>query len=194
MSAETRRSRTPANALSRRDALLASGAAALLAAGWPKPAAAAHVVKPWPAAKPVPALDLAGLDGKRWRLDAFDGQVVVLNFWATWCEPCRTEMPSLDALALRHRKDGIAVVAVNYREAPEVIRRALERLPFKALLLLDSDGDATFAWTPRVFPSTVLIGRDGRPVHTVVGELDWNGSEARALLAPLIAVPRKGRP
>ncbi len=69
------------------------------------------------------------------------------------------------------------------------IRRFLERAPFKSPILLDSDGDATVDWTPRVFPSTVLIGRNGQPVHVVVGELDWEGAEAKALLDPLVAAP-----
>ena len=155
-------------------------------------AAAAAVVRAWPAERPAPPLDLADLAGRRWRLDAYAGQVVVLNFWATWCEPCRAEMPSLDAMAARRRGDGVVVVAVNYREAPEVIRAFLERAPFKPPILLDSDGDATVAWTPRVFPSTVIVGRDGRPVHVVVGDLDWQGGEAKALLDPLVAASRKG--
>lgn len=139
----------------------------------------------------MPALDLAGLDGRRWRLAAAAGQVIVLNFWATWCEPCRTEMPSLQAMAARRQRDGVVVVAVNYRETADAIRRFLERMPFEVPILLDSDGDATTVWTPRVFPSTVLIGRDGVPVHTVLGELDWEGDEARALLEPMVATPRR---
>ena len=154
-------------------------------------AAAAHVVRAWPSGRPAPPLDLADLAGKRWRLESLAGQVVVLNFWATWCEPCRTEMPSLEAMAARRREEGVVVAAVNYREAPEVIRNFLGRAPFKPPILLDSDGDATVAWTPRVFPSTVIVGRDGRPVHVVVGDLDWQGAEARALLDPLVAAPRK---
>ena len=150
-------------------------------------AAAGHLVRPWPHARPVPALDL-----KRWRLDALAGKVVVLNFWATWCEPCRLEMPSLAAMAMRRQGEGVVVAAVNYLEAPDVIRRFLERAPFKPPILLDSDGDATVAWTPRVFPSTVVIGRDGQPVHVVGGELDWESAEARALLDPLVAAPRRG--
>lgn len=164
--------------------------AAVLAAGallpW-RAALAAHTVRAWPADRPVPPLDLVDLDGKRWRLEALAGQVVVLNFWATWCEPCRIEMPSLQAMATRRQREGVVVAAVNYHEAPDVIRRFLEHSSFTAPILLDSDGDATVAWTPRVFPSTVLIGRNGVPAHTVVGELDWEGAEARALLDPLVA-------
>jgi thiol-disulfide isomerase/thioredoxin len=163
-------------------------AAATLATPWlADRATAAYVVRPWPAAKPVPALDLADLDGKRWGLDALAGRVVVLNFWATWCEPCRIEMPSLDALARHHRERGLTVLAVNYRETAQVIRSFLERTPYSPTILLDADGDATTEWTPRVFPSTVLIGRNGLPTTTVLGDLDWGGAVAKELIDPLLA-------
>lgn len=181
--------RAPAHRLDRRG-VLGRAVAACLAAALPwQPAVAAHVVRAWPAGRPVPPLDVVDLAGKPWRLEALSGQVVVLNFWATWCEPCRLEMPSLDAMAARRRRQGVVVAAVNYKEAPDVIRRFLERAPFNSQILRDSDGDATVTWTPRVFPSTVLIGRDGQPVHVVVGELDWEGAEADALLDPLVAAP-----
>jgi thiol-disulfide isomerase/thioredoxin len=184
--------RTASRRPTRRGALVGAGALLLgTLLPW-RLARAAHMVRAWPADRPVPPLDLVDLDGKRWRLEALAGQVVVLNFWATWCEPCRIEMPSLAAMAVRRRGDGVVVAAVNYLEAPEKIRRYLEQAPFKPPILLDSDGDATVAWTPRVFPSTVLIGRNGQPMHTVVGELNWEGAEARALLEPLVAAARKG--
>jgi thiol-disulfide isomerase/thioredoxin len=156
-----------------------------------EPAAAASVVRPWPAARPVPALDLGDLDGKRWSLPALAGRVVLLNFWATWCEPCRLEIPSLDALARQHRSGALIILAVNYRETVPAIRSFLERTPYKATILLDADGDAATDWTPRIFPSTVLIGRNGRPTATVVGDLDWTGATAHELIGPLLAEPYK---
>jgi len=171
----------------RRAALMRAAAVSIgVALPW-RFSVAAHVVRAWPAGRPVPPLDVVDLAGKPWRLEALAGRVVVLNFWATWCEPCRLEMPSLDAMAARRRHEGVAVAAINYKEAPDVVRRFLERAPFKAQILLDPDGDATVTWTPRVFPSTVVIGRNGVPVHVVVGELDWEGAEARALIDPLVA-------
>jgi len=99
-----------------RRAALAGAAALLIGVAWPwRIAEAAHVVRPWPAGRPVPSLDLVDMTGTRWRLEALAGQVVVLNFWATWCGPCRTEMPSLEAMAARRRGDGVVVAAVNYR-------------------------------------------------------------------------------
>ncbi|HKX43335.1 MAG TPA: TlpA disulfide reductase family protein, partial [Burkholderiaceae bacterium] len=177
----------------RRRVLAASLAsiAAWAGAGWPRPAQAAHVVRPWPDGKPAPALGLADLDGKAWSLSALKGQVVALNFWASWCEPCRAEMPSLELLAAKHERDGLTILAVNYKESLPTVRRFLEALPFSLPILLDRDGNATGEWTPRVFPTTVLIDRGGVPRLSVLGELEWNGPVAHDLVAPLLAARAK---
>lgn len=173
----------------RRQALLAALGA--VGAGFAATdARAAYMVRPWAAGKAVPKLDLLDLAGKPWSLAAQRGQVVVMNFWATWCEPCRSEMPSLELLAQRHEHDGVAVVAVNYQESLPAIRRFLDAQPVTLPILLDRDGAATAAWTPRVFPSTVLIDRDGQPQKLVLGEMDWTGSDARALVGPLVVRPK----
>ncbi len=148
-------------------------AACALASG----ARAAYQVRPWSGA--VPPLMLHDLHGKPWDLAALHGRPVLLNFWATWCEPCREEMPSLQALARRHDSDALAVLMVNYRESESTIRRFLERTPLALPVLLDRDGSAARAWTSRVFPTTVLIDRSGRPRHQVVGAVDWAGDDAR---------------
>lgn len=173
-----------------RGACVWAGAASAAAAGWPLAALAEPTVRRWPAGKPAPPLRLLDLDGKTWRLEALPGHPVVLNFWATWCDPCRAEMPSLAAMARRHERAGLVVLTVNYREPPATIRRFLEATPTPMPVLLDTEGEATNAWTPRVFPSTVLIDRSGVPRHTVVGDLDWAGALARELVEPLLAAPR----
>jgi thiol-disulfide isomerase/thioredoxin len=170
---------------SRRQALglsLAAAATAVL----PGVARAAYVVRPWPEGKAAPAFGLVDLDGKSWSLAALKGQPVLLNFWASWCDPCRAEMPSLELLATRHERAGMVVLAVNYQEAAATIKRFLDVLPFSLPILLDRDGEATAAWTPRVFPTTVLIDRYGVPRTSVLGELDWMGPVARELIEPLL--------
>jgi thiol-disulfide isomerase/thioredoxin len=146
----------------------------------------AHQLRPWMAARPAPPLSLTDLDGKTWDLPALQGRAVLLNFWATWCEPCREEMPSLEALAQRHRADPVLVLTVNYQESEPGIRRFLERVPLALPVLLDRDGSVTKAWTPRVFPTTVMIDRSGRPRHQIVGAVDWLGDEARQWVRDLL--------
>ena len=148
------------------------------------------MVRPWPAGRPTPALALNDLDGKAWTLASLKGRPVILNFWASWCEPCRAEMPSLELLATRHERAGLAILAVNYKEPLPKIQRFLEVLPFSLPILLDPDGDAASLWTPRVFPTTVLIGRDGVPRQSVIGELDWMDGTASALIEPLLVPAR----
>jgi thiol-disulfide isomerase/thioredoxin len=146
--------------------------------------------RPWPRGKRMPPLALEHLDGSPWRLADRRGRVLLANFWATWCEPCRAEMPSLVRLARERADQGLAVVAINYREAVPVIERFVERQGLDGLTVLrDREGAAAAAWTPRIFPSTVVFDRRGRPTGVLVGELDWQGREAQALIDPLLAEP-----
>ena len=172
--------------LSRRPALWAI-LAGMVGLAVPRLALAAHEVRPWPANRAAPGLELTDLDGKTWSLASLKGQAVVLNFWASWCEPCRAEMPSLELLAKKYERDGLTVLAVNYQEAIPIIQRFLAAMPFSLPILLDRDGQAARSWTPRVFPSTVLIDRAGRPRNVVLGELDWMSDAALELVKPLLA-------
>ncbi len=149
-----------ANRLHRRRLLtlgagLASGAWAALAAGTE---ATGQEWRPWAATRKVPPLALPGLHGGLWRLQDQLGKVVLLNFWATWCGPCRSELPSLIQLAQRHAAQGLVWAAVNHRESPATIQRFLAEEQLALPVLLDADGSASKAWTPMVFPSTVALG------------------------------------
>lgn len=178
--------KTPSSCQTSRRQVLGLSLAALAATAVPDVARAGYMVRAWPEGKLVPALGLTDLNGKTWNLAGLKGQPVMLNFWATWCEPCRAEMPSLERVATRHERAGLVVLAVNYKEAAPVIRRFLDASPFSLPILLDHDGAAAAAWTPRVFPTTVLIDRHGTPRHTVLGDLDWTGPAARELIEPLL--------
>jgi len=142
--------------------------------------------KPWPASRATPALELPLHGGARWNLAQARGRVVVLNFWATWCEPCRSEMPSLELLAQRHEADHLDVMALNYRDTDAAINRYLAQWPITLPILRDADGAVARAWGVRIFPTTIAIGRDGRAVFSVVGEADWTSAEARRWIAPLL--------
>ena len=173
-----------AGSLSRR------GSLALAALGLPSLAlAAGPLQRAWPRGRATPALELASLDGTRWRLADLRGRVVALNFWASWCEPCRAEMPSLELLAQSAAPQGLEVVAVNYRESAAAIARFVERDALGLPVLRDADGSAARAFGVGVFPTTVLVDRSGRAAFSVVGEADWQAGPARRWVADLLNNP-----
>ena len=123
---------------------------------------AAHVVRPGPRAGRCRRSTLVDLAGKPLapRGARRPGRRAQLLGDLVRAVPARDAVAR--AMAARRRREGVVVAAVNYKEAPDVIRRFLERAPFESPILLDRDGDATVGWTPRVFPSTVL-DRSQRP-------------------------------
>ncbi|HEY6511908.1 MAG TPA: TlpA disulfide reductase family protein [Burkholderiaceae bacterium] len=165
------------------------GAAA--GAAWPQGSESAPEPRPWPAGRATPPLGLPVWNGASWALEAARGQVVLLNFWASWCEPCRAEIPSLELLEQRHERDRLMVAAINFRETDAAIRNFLERMPITLTVLRDADGAAARAYGVRVFPTTVVVGRDGRARFSIIGEVDWTGEVARRWLAPVLAAPAR---
>ena len=151
------------------------------------PVRAEALRRPWPRNQPTPPLALPGFDGPGFSLAEARGKVVLLNFWASWCEPCRSEMPSLELLAQKHEARGLIVQAVNNRETDAAIRRFMQSMPITLPILRDADGALTRAFGVRIFPTSVLIGRDGRAAFSIIGELDWTGPEADRWMAPLLA-------
>jgi thiol-disulfide isomerase/thioredoxin len=142
--------------------------------------------RPWPAKKATPALLLPRWEGQSWSLAAARGLPVLLNFWASWCEPCRAELPSLELLATRHEPQGLQVLTVNFRETDGAVRRFVEATAMSLPVLRDRDGAAAQAFGVRTFPSTVAINRQGRVLSTVIGEVDWNSPAARRWVAQLL--------
>lgn len=126
--------------------------------------------------------------GDEMTLDAFRGQVVVLNFWATWCPPCRKEMPMLDALNRDLGSEDFQVVTVaTGRNSPAAMRRFFEEADIKTLPL---HNDPTMAMARGMavlgLPVTVILDREGREIARMQGEADWNGDSARAVLQAMI--------
>ena len=167
--------------MKRRDLLTLAAAATL-----PVAAVAEALRRPWPKGQATPPLTLPGFESPAWSLAEAKGRPVLLNFWASWCEPCRAEMPSLELLAQRHEADGLLVLAVNHRETDVAIRRFLQTMPVSLPILRDTDGATSRSFSVRIFPTSVLIARDGRAAFSVIGELDWTGAQARQWIAPLL--------
>lgn len=125
-----------------------------LAAG----AAAANLT---PAA-PAPDFALKSLGGSNLRLREQRGQVVMVNFWATWCGPCRVEMPHLNRLYEKYRSSGFQLLGVNIDDDPSQAQQLVAKLGLRFPVLLDSDKQVSRLYDLTTMPSTVLIDRDGR--------------------------------
>ena len=116
---------------------------------------------------PAPGFALHSRDGEQISLADLKGEVVMINFWATWCVPCRQEMPHLQALYERYNSLGFELLAVNVEDNPEGARKWLEATPVTFPVLFDPKNEVSKLYDVVAMPSTVLVGRDGtmRSIH-----------------------------
>ena len=153
------------------------------------PAGAQDVdLRPWTGA--TPALAGRGLAGERRALADLRGRVVLVAFWASWCEPCAEEVPALARLRDAHAAAGrpLEVLLVNVREGPERAAAFLRDHGASGLpVLLDRDGRAAKAWGVGGVPMSFLVDARGRARWSAFGACDWSGGEPARVLARLLA-------
>ncbi len=147
--------------------------------------ASAQELKSWTGGA-TPALELADPDGGRHRLPDYRGKVVLINFWATWCEPCRDEMPSMQRLKSRFSGKPFVVLAVNVGESEARIAEFLQKLPLEFTVLRDHSSAAMKAWRVRALPASFVVGADGRIRYAHTGELNWDDEKLVNILARLL--------
>ena len=155
-------------------------------------AAACHAqeLKPWRGGA-APALALPAAGGARVDLADLRGKVVALNFWATWCEPCVEEMPSLARLQAQMAAAPFAVLAVDMGESEEKVAEFLERLKLDLRILFDHDSSATRRWKVGLLPATFLIDADGRIRYWQLGGAEWDSPRALAAVRALLPPPAR---
>jgi thiol-disulfide isomerase/thioredoxin len=151
----------------------------------PATAAAQQVLSPWYGGT-TPALKLKDLEGKEHALESYRGKVVLVNFWATWCEPCKDEMPSIERLRKSLENRPFAVLAVNLAEPDARVQAFLRQVPLGFPVLMDRDAAAAKAWKARMLPATFVVGADGRVRYSYIGELDWSREPVRRQVAELL--------
>lgn len=112
----------------------------------------------------IPAQDfsLADLDGNVHTLSDYEGQVVIINFWATWCRPCRSEMPALQAVYEEYQDEGLVLLAVNQDESPSTISSFIAEYGLSFPILLDDTLQVSRQYEIEAYPSTFFIDRRGR--------------------------------
>jgi thiol-disulfide isomerase/thioredoxin len=165
----------------------------------PAPAAAADPV-PAPVAKAfadagIPVLKdkvdpvdftLPLLDGKNQKLSDLKGKVVFLNFWATWCPPCRREMPSMESLYQRFKGQGLEVLAVDCQEGAQDVSAFMGRNKLSFPAALDESGEISGYYGIEAIPTTYLLDKSGKIIIRVVGSLNWNDPKIIAAFEALL--------
>ena len=155
-------------------------------------AGAAHCgeLKPWSGGA-TPSLSLSDPAGKAHDLASYRGKVVLVNFWATWCAPCRAEMPSMQALRQRLAGKPFEVLAVNLMESEEKIAAFREAELIDLPVLMDRDGAAARRWNVRMLPASFVIDRQGVIRYQLVGEANWTGPNVAPVIERLIRADTK---
>lgn len=145
---------------------------------------------------PAPAFDLpelrvtSGSPRSSRSLEDLRGRVVFVNFWATWCPPCRDEAPSLERLYRRYAPSGLEVLAVSIDEpaALEAVQTFVKELDLTVPVLLDPERDTYRRYQATGVPETFVVGPDGRVVERLVGPREWDDPRYAALVERLLGV------
>lgn len=133
-----------------------------------------------------PDFSLPDLDRRMVRLRDFQGKIVFLNFWATWCPPCRQEMPSMERLYQDFKDKGLVMLAVNIRESPEKVRSFMQDFRLSFTALLDSKGKVSELYGVFAIPTTYIIGGRGEVIGRAIGMRNWASEEAKSQFRDVI--------
>ena len=173
---------------------------ALLLAAWLVPAAAwavlGHSLSRLPVPVTAPDFTLEDMDGKSYTLSSLRGKVVMVNFWATWCPPCREEIPSMETVYQALHKKGFIVLAINQWETPDHVFSYMGQLEvFPSFpILFDRDSHVSEAFGVKGLPTTLIIDKQGRVVYRAIGGRNFNHPEVRKLIRQLIDAPDSHSP
>ncbi|SEA54563.1 Peroxiredoxin [Desulfuromusa kysingii] len=122
----------------------------------------------------APDLTLTNMQGEAVTLSQFKGKVVILNFWATWCPPCREEMPSMEQLHRDLESKGLVLLAVNVEEnGQQAVTQFLQKTPYSFPILLDSESVAQNTYGVFRYPESFIIDRNGVVVEKIIGGRNW---------------------
>ncbi len=134
---------------------------------------------------PASEFELIDLDDQMHRLEDYKGKPVIVNFWATWCPPCREEMPSMERAWQKIQAEDIAMIGINVGEDFDTVFGFTGQIEISFPLLLDSDGAESRRWPIRGLPTTYVLNTKGEIVYQAIGGRDWNDDEILDLVRAL---------
>jgi len=142
----------------------------------------------------APAFQLEDMDGEKYSLESYRGKVVILNFWATWCPPCRREIPSMEALHQAFKDEAFAILAINEWETEDHVFAFMGQLPVEPgfPILFDLDSEVAQSFGVKGLPTTLLLDAQGKIVYRAVGGRDFDHPEVKRIIRELL--PDAGRP
>jgi thiol-disulfide isomerase/thioredoxin len=120
---------------------------------------------------------LSILDGQSTTLTAYRGKVVILNFWATWCSPCREEMPSMEILYKRFKNNGLEILAVDGGEDEATVQQFVRNGSYTFPVLMDKNGMVNYVYGIQAIPTSFIIDREGKILIRIIGSIRWDTPE-----------------
>jgi len=141
------------------------------------------------APKAAAALALPALSGGTLDLQQLRGKVVLVNYWATWCPPCRKELPSMNRLSDRLAGKPFVILGVNAGDSAEDIRAFLQKVPVNFPVVLDEEGKSLKPWQVFAFPTSYVVDKQGRVRMGLFGSIEWDEPETVARIEALLKEP-----
>ena len=134
---------------------------------------------------PAPNFELKTLDGTTAALQDYAGEVVLINFWATWCPPCKAEMPDLNDYYLANQDKGFTILGINAQEDQATVNKFIQATGFSFPILLDSFGKVASQYQVHSYPTTIVVGRDGEIKYIHNGMI--SPAQLESIVTPLLA-------
>ena len=147
-----------------------------------------HTMTAMPTSQTAPDFSLQDMDGETYTLSSYRGKVVMLNFWATWCPPCRREMPSLERLYGKLKSQDFVVIAINQFEDPDLVFEFTGRLSLEPTfpILFDRDSSVAELFRVKGLPTTYLIDKDGQIRYRAIGGREFDHTEIEDMIKGML--------
>ena len=134
----------------------------------------------------APSFALPDLEGNQHRLSDYTGKVLVVNFWASWCAPCREELPAMNRAAIKLLEQPVVWLAVNVGEDREAVKAFTADYPINFTVLLDRSGQVSQSWQVIGMPTTFVVNRRGDVAHRIVGKREWDDEQHLQMVTGVI--------